>query len=47
VRNGPSGWENPEAEVNEYEALVDETVTKHTALVGGLDTGKTTLLVPC
>jgi len=36
---------NPEADVNEYEALVDEAVrTKHTVvLVGGLDTGKSTL----
>jgi polynucleotide 5'-hydroxyl-kinase GRC3/NOL9 len=35
----------PEADVNEYEALVDEAVrTKHTVmLVGGLDTGKSTL----
>jgi polynucleotide 5'-kinase involved in rRNA processing len=37
--------ENPEAEVNEHEALVDEAVrTKRTVLlVGGLDTGKSTL----
>lgn len=37
--------ENPEADVNEYEALVDDAVrTKHTVvLVGGLDTGKTSL----
>ena len=36
---------HPEAEVNEHEALVDQAVkTKHTVvLVGGLDTGKTTL----
>src|SRR5512145_440449 len=39
----PSG--SPEADVNEHEALVDEAIrTKHTVLlIGGLDTGKTTL----
>jgi len=36
-----SGWENPEADVNEHEALVDQAVrTKHTVLlIGGMDTG--------
>ncbi|MGZ8598736.1 MAG: Clp1/GlmU family protein [Actinomycetota bacterium] len=45
MRNEPPGRPNPEADVNEYEALVDEAVrTKHTiVLVGGLDTGKSTL----
>jgi polynucleotide 5'-kinase involved in rRNA processing len=40
-----SGWENPEADVNEHEALVDQAVrTKHTVLlIGGMDTGKSTL----
>jgi polynucleotide 5'-hydroxyl-kinase GRC3/NOL9 len=45
VRTGLRGDGIPEADVNEYEALVDEAVrTKNTVvLIGGLDTGKTTL----
>ncbi|MGH2636428.1 MAG: Clp1/GlmU family protein, partial [Actinomycetota bacterium] len=45
MRTGLRADPNPEADVNEYEALVDEAArTRHTVvLVGGLDTGKSTL----
>jgi polynucleotide 5'-hydroxyl-kinase GRC3/NOL9 len=41
----PASGGEPEAEVNEHEALVDQAVrTKHTVLlIGGMDTGKSTL----